>query len=244
VNTMIVGHRGARNLWPENSLTGFRNLLELPVEAVEFDVHLTDAGELVVIHDAALDRTTDASGAVRGLSPADRLAIRLSGSETDYVPTLDEVLELFVDTGHELHVELKADAEGQSYPGMAGSVASRIDAHGLAARSILTSFAVTELDTVRRVAPQLRTLLSLNHRSAEAFEPAAALKRAAAAADLIAIQMTYLEEHWALVTATLPLDRLGVWVPNSEEELSYWLGKGLRQLTTDRPDLAVKARNC
>ena len=46
--TKIVGHRGARNIWPENSLTGFRNVLALNVDAVEFDVHLTDAGELVV----------------------------------------------------------------------------------------------------------------------------------------------------------------------------------------------------
>ncbi|WP_194273836.1 MULTISPECIES: HAD-IA family hydrolase [Rhizobium] len=51
----IVGHRGAPNLWPENSLEGFREALELAVDAIEFDVHLTDAGELVVIHDATLD---------------------------------------------------------------------------------------------------------------------------------------------------------------------------------------------
>ena len=63
--TKITGHRGARNLWPENSMTGFRNVLDLGVDAIEFDVHLTDAGELVVIHDATLDRTTDRTGPVR-----------------------------------------------------------------------------------------------------------------------------------------------------------------------------------
>ena len=56
---MIVGHRGGRNLWPENSLSGFRKLAAMPVEGVEFDVHLTGGGELLVIHDPTLDRTTD-----------------------------------------------------------------------------------------------------------------------------------------------------------------------------------------
>lgn len=46
--THITGHRGARNLWPENSLTGFRNTLELDVDATKFDVHLTDAGNLAL----------------------------------------------------------------------------------------------------------------------------------------------------------------------------------------------------
>ncbi|MCC7274989.1 MAG: glycerophosphodiester phosphodiesterase, partial [Alphaproteobacteria bacterium] len=53
---MIVGHRGARNLWPENSLAGFRRTAALGVEAVEFDVHGTRDGGIVVIHDPALER--------------------------------------------------------------------------------------------------------------------------------------------------------------------------------------------
>ena len=81
--TKITGHRGARNLWPENSLTGFRNVLALGVDAIEFDVHLTDAGELVVIHDATLDRTTDKTGPVRALSPAARTETHLQASTNE-----------------------------------------------------------------------------------------------------------------------------------------------------------------
>lgn len=67
--TMIIGHRGARNVWAENSLTGFRNVLELGVKAVELDLHLSNMGEVLVIHDATLDRATDRNGPVRALSP-------------------------------------------------------------------------------------------------------------------------------------------------------------------------------
>lgn len=239
---MIIGHRGARDLWPENSLGGFRKLLDLPIEGVEFDVHLSDAGELLVIHDPTLERTTDGTGPVRALTPSERAEVRLAGSAGEAIPTLDEVLALYAASDIELHVELKRDVEARIYPGMAAAVIERIAAHGVAARTILTSFDVAELETVRTLAPQLRTLLSLNHRSAEPLGPEAALERAGAAADIVAIQLAYLEEHWELATRLLPLDRLGAWVPNTEAELQHWLHRGLRQITTDRPDLALKVR--
>ncbi len=94
--TFITGHRGGRNLWPENSLEGFRNVLDLGVDAVEFDVHLTDAGELVVIHDATLERTTEGQGPVRGLTPEARSSTRLRDSD-ETVPTLADVLEVLGD---------------------------------------------------------------------------------------------------------------------------------------------------
>src|SRR5690606_8940203 len=89
--TQIIGHRGARNLWPENSLAGFRNVLALDVDAVELDVHLTESGELVVIHDATLDRTAEGTGPVRLLTPEARIRTRLKDS-TETIPTLADVL--------------------------------------------------------------------------------------------------------------------------------------------------------
>jgi ABC-type molybdate transport system permease subunit len=63
-NVAIIGHRGARNLWPENSLDGFRRTRALGIEGVEFDVHIARDGELVVIHDPTLERTTEGTGRV------------------------------------------------------------------------------------------------------------------------------------------------------------------------------------
>ena len=60
----IIGHRGARNIWAENSLGGFRNVCGFKVDAVELDVHLSSDGEIMVIHDPLLDRTTDGKGPV------------------------------------------------------------------------------------------------------------------------------------------------------------------------------------
>ena len=160
--TFITGHRGARNLWPENSLQGFRNVLALGVDAVEFDVHLTDAGELVVIHDATLERTTEGEGPVRALSPDARRATRLKGSD-EAIPTLGEVLDVLgTAEGLPLHVELKNDETGKPYPGIVEKVAAELIARGLDQRSYLTSFDVSVLEDCRRIAPGIKRLVSVN----------------------------------------------------------------------------------
>lgn len=95
----IMAHRGARNLWAENSLTGFRNVLKLDVDSVEFDLHLTNAGQILVIHDSTLERTTDAQGYVRDLDDDARRSIRLKDEQgnvtEDSIPTFEEVLDVF-----------------------------------------------------------------------------------------------------------------------------------------------------
>jgi glycerophosphoryl diester phosphodiesterase len=241
--TLIVGHRGARNLWPENSLSGFRKLLALPVEAVEFDVHLSDAGELLVIHDPTLERTTDRSGPVRALPTGERERIVLQGSDGEGIPTLEEVLDVFRDSSIELHVEIKSDAGHVPYPGLEARAAAALDAAGVAGRAFLTSFDPQVLRTVRRMAPHIRTLISFHRPSAERRGFEAGLEEALSVAEVIAVEKSLLAAEWDAITALVPVERLAVWTPNSEEELAFWLGKGLRDVTTDRPDLALVVRN-
>ena len=61
---LVIAHRGGAGQWPENTLFAFQNAIESGADALEFDVHATRDGELVVIHDATVDRTTDGSGRV------------------------------------------------------------------------------------------------------------------------------------------------------------------------------------
>ena len=94
----IAAHRGGAALWPENSLLAFRNALALGADYLETDVHLTADDEVVVIHDATLDRTTTGTGAVRAASLADLGKVRLKtrdGAVTgEPVPTLAALLDL------------------------------------------------------------------------------------------------------------------------------------------------------
>jgi glycerophosphoryl diester phosphodiesterase len=239
---MIIGHRGGRNLWPENSLSGFRKLAAMPVEGVEFDVHLTGNGELLVIHDPTLDRTTDRTGPVAALKAGEHRAVRLRDSDGDAIPTLDEVLEIFKAGTMELHVELKSGVGHVLYPGLEAKTATQIDRFGLAERAILTSFHEEILAEVCRVAPHIRTLSSFNQGSADRMGLVVGLETMLELSDIVAVEKRLLVAEWDAITALVPADRLGAWVPNEEDDLSFWLNKPIRQITTDRPDRAVRIR--
>lgn len=104
----IVGHRGNAAHAPENTLESFRQALEIGVDALELDVHLSGDGHVVVIHDPTLDRTTDRSGRVDRSTlveiraadagarfTKDRAATRPYAGKGIVIPTLDEVMESF-----------------------------------------------------------------------------------------------------------------------------------------------------
>jgi glycerophosphoryl diester phosphodiesterase len=100
---VIIGHRGAAGLKPENTLPSFRTAVAMGVQAVELDVHLCE-GELVVIHDASLERTTNGTGEVSGTT---FFSLRqLDAGAGAHIPTLAEVLAVLpAEVG--LNVELK-----------------------------------------------------------------------------------------------------------------------------------------
>src|SRR5438445_720194 len=75
--TLLAAHRGGALLWPENSLLAFRNAVALGADFIEFDVHLSRDGEVMVIHDPTLERTTNGQGAVRDRTVAELKALRL-----------------------------------------------------------------------------------------------------------------------------------------------------------------------
>lgn len=240
--TFITGHRGARNLWPENSLQGFNNVLALGVDAVEFDVHLTDAGELVVIHDATLDRTTEGTGPVRALSPEARTATKLKGSD-ETIPTLAEVLAVLAPSGKALHIEIKIDEAGHPYPGIVEKVVAETVRFGVTERSHLTSFDISILEGCRAAAPDVARLVSVNKDWAERQGGLAAfLDTVDGLVDIVAIHHELMEAEWALITARLPLERLCVWTLNDEALIAHWLERGIGHLTSDSPDLALTLR--
>lgn len=241
--TLITGHRGARNLWPENSIEGFRNVLGLDVDAVEFDVHLTDAGELVVIHDATLERTTDGQGPVRALTPEARGTVRLKDSD-ETIPTLAGVLAvLSAADGIALHVEIKSDETGAPYPGIAAKVAAEIARFGLSEKSLMTSFDVSVLEDCRRHAPEIGRLVSVNAAWAEKQGGLQSfLGRVDGLVEIVAIHHELMAAEWDLITETLPLDRLCVWTLNDAALIEQWLARGIGHLTSDNPDLALSLR--
>jgi glycerophosphoryl diester phosphodiesterase len=102
---LVGGHRGNPAEFPENTLASFRSAIELGVDMIECDVHMTADGELVVIHDHTLERTTNGTGMVRDHTYAQLHELDAGGGER--VPLLREFLELGGDSNVGMAIELK-----------------------------------------------------------------------------------------------------------------------------------------
>jgi glycerophosphoryl diester phosphodiesterase len=101
---IIIGHRGAMGYEPENTLRSFQKAIDLQVDMIEFDVHLCKTGELIIIHDDDVNRTTDGQGFVAKKSLAELK--ELDAGKGEKIPTLEEVLDL-IDRKIKVNIELK-----------------------------------------------------------------------------------------------------------------------------------------
>ena len=108
---MIMGHRGAAALEPENTLLSIARAIEIGVDAVEIDVHLTKDREVVVIHDATVDRTTNGTGPVNSFTVQE--IKRLNAGKGQAIPTLQDVIDL-IDMRVKLIIELKQEGTEKS----------------------------------------------------------------------------------------------------------------------------------
>ncbi|RVT91971.1 hypothetical protein EOD42_19720 [Rhodovarius crocodyli] len=122
----LCAHRGGALLWPENSLTAFRNAVALPIEEVECDVHLSLDGEVMVHHDATLDRMTEGTGPIAHYT-AEQLSLIPIRGLTEGMPRLAELLELVAESGKLLRLEIKADHENRHDPALLAAVRRELD---------------------------------------------------------------------------------------------------------------------
>ncbi len=107
----VCAHRGVSAEFPENTIAAFKRALELHVDGIELDVHLSRDGVPVVMHDETVDATTDGTGLISGKSVAELKTLDAGNGER--VPTLHEVLELVGDRLH-VNIELKAATAGRA----------------------------------------------------------------------------------------------------------------------------------
>jgi len=152
----VIGHRGGSALAPENTLTAYRNAIEVGADYVEIDVRATRDGALVIMHDGTVDRTTNGHGAVKDLDFATLRSLD-AGSKFDpkyageKIPTLDEALE--VCRGH-IHIYLdhkRAPTE---------QVWQALKAHGME-RDVIIYGDVDGLCEWKRIAPAVPVMPSL-----------------------------------------------------------------------------------
>ena len=241
--TLVVAHRGASRAVPENTMEAFRAAVEAGADAIELDVHLAADGELAVIHDPTLDRTTDRTTSVATASLTDLKAADAGwaflGENSDYpyrgqgltIPTLPEVLA-WLPAGIGLAVEIKAAAAADGVvQALAGSAVRE------AGQVTVMSFQESAIDRVRELAPDTPTGLLL--------VPGDSLERG----------LTWVVEHGHaavfpyeadlrgdptadIAQATAWNARVGAYVVNDPDRMQQLAAAGLWAFVTDVPDVA------
>jgi glycerophosphoryl diester phosphodiesterase len=159
---LVIAHRGDSAHRPENTLASFASGLEVGAAFAELDVHLTRDGEVVVIHDATLDRTTNGRGAVRDLTLAEirrfsaGYPTRFGSAYTgERVPTLGEVLGLLRDRARAM-IEIKPDAVTEDAEGgIEAHVVEEVRKARMEKEVALISFERRALVRCRTLAPEI-----------------------------------------------------------------------------------------
>ena len=153
-----IAHRGFSGKYPENTMLAFQKALEAGAEGIEFDVHLTKDGQLVIIHDELLDRTTDGKGLVvehtlEELRRLDASAEFAGVYGKNQIPTLEEYFRLIEGREFFTNIELKTGIIW--YPEIEKKVLEVIDCFGRRGDTVISSFNHFSVLRMKELAPDI-----------------------------------------------------------------------------------------
>jgi len=172
-NPVVIGHRGASAVAPENTLAAFRRAIGDGATGVEFDVRITADGVPVVIHDPTLRRTGAGPGVIEQMTASQLSQVDVGSwfnrrhsklAQKDYegqhLPLLDDVFELFTQGNREfqdakLYVELKGVRNRALTINLVRQVVRRIASYKLEDRATMLSFDIDTIDEIKRINPDV-----------------------------------------------------------------------------------------
>jgi glycerophosphoryl diester phosphodiesterase len=152
----IIAHRGSSAHAPENTIAAFELALEQGADAIELDAKLTADGEVVVIHDQTVNRTTGGVGKVREMR-LDQLRTLDAGEYYDStfigekIPTLGEVFEA---VGHSLYINVELTNYATLTDSLPEKVAELVKQHGMSEQVLFSSFNPLALSKIRSLVPE------------------------------------------------------------------------------------------
>jgi glycerophosphoryl diester phosphodiesterase len=238
---IIFAHRGACAHAPENTLAAFELALAQQADAIELDVKLSADGQVIVHHDATVDRTTNGHGALKDMSLDELKALDAGSSfseafKGEKIPTLDEVFET---VGKRTFINVELTNYTTPRDELVETVCMLVKKHKLQKRILFSSFFASNLSKARSYLPDVpcgllafNGLLGIWARSFgfafgkfEALHPA--LK------DMTQQQVARVHRLNR---------RVHVWTVNDERDMRRLFGWGVDGIFTDDPQLAVRVR--
>jgi len=221
---LIVGHRGAAALEPENTLLSFERGIALGMDYLETDVRLTRDGRLILMHDEKVDRTTSGAGPVSEFSFDEIRA--LDAGKGQQVPSLEEALEAIRG-----RVQLLLELKG---PGTAAPAVETVKRLGVQGEVVFTCFVMDRLREVKALDSSLRVGAIFGRAEPEMAETAAAL-----GAEAFGLNYRHMSLH-AVAEAHKQGLIIRAWNPDTEAEIRAMAGLGVDGVSSNRPDLLAR----
>ena len=236
----IWGHRGAFHFAPENTLAAFQTAADMGADGVEFDVQLTKDGEVVVIHDEKIDRTSDGHGYVKDFTLSDikRFNFNKRGVTPPFfmpLPTLEETLALLAPTRLKINIELKTGIV--FYDGLEEKAFNIAARRGILDRVVWSSFNHYSIRRVKQLDPRAETALLCGGGVIVTGEACEKTGASALHPELPQLRCPGLAEDCRARGI-----KIRVWTVNEPEDIQWSVEKGADGVFTNRIDTAVLCR--
>jgi len=226
---IITAHRGASYAAPENTIAAIEKAVEFGADYVEVDVRITKDGQIVLIHDRSLNRTTNGTGELwdftleelRGLDAGSWFGEEFRGEP---IPTLSEVIGLAMGRV-KLNIEIKVSREE---PAIAGKVVDIVRAEKFEKDCMVTSFTREIVEEIKRIAPDIRTGLIFGRDY-----PTDVLE---GGWEVLSCNQDVVDEEF-VARAKNSGKRVHVWTVDDEDVMRTLIGLGVDGIITNRPDL-------
>lgn len=240
MKTEVFAHRGSKGTHPENTLAAFREAILVGSDGIELDIHLSKDGEIIVIHDETVDRTTNGIGEVCKLSLAELKALD-AGSwfspiyQNEKIPTLLEVVDLLeeLDFHGTLNIELKTDHH--PYDGLEEKVSQLFQHKMIHFKLVYSSFNYSSLVKIKELNPlsEVAVLYAENGNNVRELNKK------------YLISAWHVKFDWVKQQQVFNVEKIPirVWTVNSHRYMQYCFQKELSAIMTDFPKEALAIRN-
>lgn len=238
---IIFAHRGASAHAPENTLAAFELAVEQGADGIELDVKLSADGQVVVIHDATVERTTGASGRVKDMALDDLRALDAGNFFSarfinEKIPTLEEVFEA---VGEKTFINVELTNYNAPRDHLVESVCMLVKKFGLQKNVLFSSFLASNLSKTRSYLPNVPTGLLALPGIFGAWQRSFGF--AFGKYDALHPPLKNVTQQHIYFVHRLNR-RAHVWTVNDEEDMRCLFKWGVDGIFTDDPQLAVKVR--
>ncbi|SFA76491.1 glycerophosphoryl diester phosphodiesterase [Rhizobium sp. NFR07] len=240
--TRIASHRGGTLEFGDSTLQGFTATSKMALEEVEFDLHPTADGAIVVHHDPTLDGTTDVNGVIARMPLAEikKATIRYGAGATPL--TLEELCTIYAQSSVGFRCEIKPGVDGIAYDDFIPRVVSVLQRQGMLERTTFSSFLIPCMDDIAAATDRPRLWL-VSPPILRQLGPETVIEVAKAhGIREVGIHINTADEDLKTLFLSAGIE-FGCWAAHTTGQIERALGLDVKVFTTDRPTLAIAIRN-